>query len=442
MTSRKSRKKIYPELITHCIESLSHDGRGIARINGKTVFVAQGLPGESVQMRYLRKRGNFDEAETVAVLSPALDRRHPACPHFTLCGGCSLQHIEINAQILFKQKALMELFQNLKIAPKEWLPPIVSPPWGYRRKARLGVKFLRKKNRVIIGFRERQGRMIADMSQCQVLIPAIGQRILELIQLIGSLSILDKIPQIEIAAGDNVCALIIRHLENLSAQDLTLIQEFGQKHVFQIYLQSAGIESIFLLYSPFQENLYYLLPQHHLKMEFQPWQFIQINAEVNKAMVDRALELLDCQPHDKVLDLFCGIGNFSLPIAQKSLQVTGVEGDAGAVAQARHNAQLNGIINCQFYTADLFQAQNKTEWGQKNYDKILIDPPRSGAEQIIETIPHWRPQRVVYVSCDIATLARDSSRMSQLGYRLVKAGIMDMFPHTQHAEAIALFEKS
>lgn len=442
MPPRKPRKKTYSEVLTHTIESLSHDGRGIARINGKTVFVAQGLPGESVQLRYLRKRGSFDEAETLSVLTPAPHRRVPLCPHFTLCGGCSLQHIDINAQIQLKQKALLELLQNLKVAPEQWLPPIVSPPWGYRRKARLGVKFLAKKQRVIIGFRERQGRMIADSSQCEVLIPAIGKRLTELVKLISELSIRDKIPQVEVAAGDNVCALIIRHLENFTAQDLTLICDFAQVNELQIYLQSAGIDSIHLLYSPLQENLYYRLPRHRLKLEFQPWQFIQINAEVNKAMVDRALELLDCQPDDKILDLFCGIGNFALAIAQKCAQVTGVEGDAGAVAQAVYNAQINGIANARFYTADLFQNHANSGWAQQKYDKILIDPPRTGAEQMIETLALWQPRRVVYVSCDLATLARDCSKLTQQGYRLVQAGIMDMFPHTQHAEAIALFVKS
>lgn len=442
MPPRKSRKKIYPEVLTHTIETLSHDGRGIARINGKTVFVAQGLPGESVQLRYLRKRGSFDEAETVSVLTSAQNRRDPLCPHFTVCGGCSLQHMDLNAQIQFKQQALMELLQNLKITPEQWLTPLVSPPWGYRRKARLGVKFVTKKDRLIIGFRERQGRMIADSSQCEVLIPAIGKRLPELIKLISGLSIRHKIPQLEVAAGDNVCGLIIRHLENFTQQDLDQITDFAQIYGLQIYLQSAGIDSIRLLYSPGQENLFYLLPAYGLKLEFQPWQFIQINAEVNKAMVDRALELLDCQPNDKILDLFCGIGNFSLALAQKSLRVIGVEGDAGAVAQAIHNAQINGVSNCEFYTADLFQTPFKAEWAQQNYDKILIDPPRSGAEQIIENLALWQPSRVVYVSCDIATLARDSSKLTQQGYRLVKAGIMDMFPHTQHAEAIALFIKS
>jgi 23S rRNA (uracil1939-C5)-methyltransferase len=294
---------------------------------------------------------------------------------------------------------------------------------------------------LIIGFRERQGHLITDTQQCEVLIPAVGKRLVEFAKLISALSIRDKIPQVEVAAGDNVCAVIIRHLLDFSSQDLLKIEEFGRIHQLQIYLQRAGIDSIRLFYSPVNENLYYRLPRYDLRLEFQAWQFIQINAQVNQAMVDKALELLDCQRDDNILDLFCGIGNFTLPIAKLCSQVTGVEGDKSAVLQAIHNAKINGISHCRFFEADLFNPPFHAEWAEQRFNKILIDPPRTGALHIIEYLEKWRPNRIVYVSCDLATLARDSAKLVEQGYQLLKTGIMDMFPHTQHVEAIALFVK-
>lgn len=443
MPRRRKPKFVSQEPVSVLIESLSHDGRGIAHIGGKTVFVAGGLPGETVQFQYSRQRGSFDEGQTLAVLeNPAAMRQNPQCPHFGVCGGCSLQHIHLTAQLQHKQQAFQELlWRQAKIAPQQWLPPIESPAWGYRRKARLGVKFVAKKNRVLIGFRERQGHLIADSQQCEVLVPNIGRHIAAFATLIESLSIRNKIPQLEISAGNNACAVIIRHLAAFSETDLTAIAAFAEQHQLRIYLQPAGNDSVHWFYPTSGPDLHYRLPRYDLTLEFQPLQFIQINATVNQAMIDRALELLDCQPNDRILDLFCGIGNFSLPMVQRGAQVTGIEGDESAVRQAQHNAKLNGL-NGEFYCADLFQPTFSADWAKQSYDKILLDPPRSGAESIIESIHQWQPQRIVYVSCDIATLTRDSLRLAEQGYTLQKAGIMDMFPHTQHAEAIALFEKN
>lgn len=442
MARKKNLKFSNPELSTALIETLSHDGRGIAHRDGKTIFIAKGLPGETVQFHYLRQRGSFDEGQVVSLINPAPQRRVPPCPHFGICGGCSLQHMDLAAQLQHKQDTFKELlWRQTKIEPRQWLRPILSPGSGYRRKARLGVKFVAKKNRVIIGFREHQGRLIADSQQCEVLVPSIGQHIAAFAVMIEKLSIRDKIPQLEISVGDNASAVIIRHLAEFNATDLATLSTFAREYNLRIYLQPGGIDSVRQLYPLSGEALHYLLPRYDLKLEFQPLQFIQINATVNQAMVDQALLLLDCQPHDRILDLFCGIGNFSLPMARRGAQVVGIEGDQAAVQQAIHNAQLNALSQCEFYCADLFQTSFPAAWAQQSFNKMLLDPPRSGAESIIESIEQWSPERIVYVSCDIATLSRDALHLSQKNYVLTQAGIMDMFPHTKHVEAIALFER-
>ncbi len=496
MPRKNKLKLLNQEPVTTTIETLSHDGRGITHLNGKTIFVAGGLPGETLQFEYLRQRGRFDEARAVNIITAKPGRVVPKCAHFGVCGGCSLQHIDLSLQLQYKQQAFQELlWKQARIEPKEWLEPITGPGWGYRRKARLGVKYVAKKNRVLIGFREKQGRLITDCQQCEVLAPAIGQRLNAFAALLGEFSNRDKIPQLEISAADNANAVVIRHLAPFNAADLTALETFAQQHDWRIYLQPHGIDSVKLFYPPIgvpaegnspypmgveggesfapppsfraigsadaqdinrkplplysagmadpltgDDDLYYRLPRYNLRMEFQPLQFIQINAEVNRAMVDRALELLDCQPQDRILDLFCGIGNFSLPMGRLGATVVGVEGDENTVHQARHNAKINNLAQNQFYCANLSEAGFTQDWAQQPFDKMLLDPPRSGAQTIIAAMAQWRPRRLVYVSCDIATLARDSQLMLLQGYTLTKAGLMDMFPHTQHAEAIALFE--
>ncbi len=442
MPRKNKLKLLNQEPVTTTIETLSHDGRGITHLNGKTIFVAGGLPGETLQFEYLRQRGRFDEARAVNIIAPVPGRVEPKCAHFGVCGGCSLQHIDLSLQLQYKQQAFQELlWKQARMEPKQWLEPITGPGWGYRRKARLGVKYVAKKNRVLIGFREKQGRLITDSQQCEVLVPPIGQLLNAFAALLGEFSNRDKIPQLEISAADNANAVVIRHLAPFNALDLTALETFAEQYDWRIYLQPHGIDSVKLFYPlTGDDNLYYQLPHYNLRMEFQPLQFIQINAEVNRAMVDRALELLDCQPEDRILDLFCGIGNFSLPMGRLGATVVGVEGDENTVHQARHNAQINNLAQNQFYCANLSEASFIQDWAQQPFDKMLLDPPRSGAQTVIAALPQWRPCRLVYVSCDIATLARDSQLMALQGYTLTKAGLMDMFPHTQHAEAIALFE--
>ena len=358
MPRKNKLKLLNQEPVTTTIETLSHDGRGIAHLNGKTIFVAGGLPGETLQFEYLRQRGSFDEARAVNIIAATPGRVAPKCAHFGVCGGCSLQHIDLSLQLQYKQQAFQELlWKQARIEPKEWLEPITGPGWGYRRKARLGVKYVAKKNRVLIGFREKQGRLITDSQQCEVLAPAIGQRLNAFAALLGEFSNRDKIPQLEISAADNANAVVIRHLAPFNAADLTALETFAEQHDWRIYLQPHGIDSVKLFYPPTNDDdLYYRLPRYNLRMEFQPLQFIQINAEVNRAMVDRALELLDCQPEDRILDLFCGIGNFSLPMGRLGATVVGVEGDENTVHQARYNAKINNLAQNQFYCANLSEA--------------------------------------------------------------------------------------
>ncbi len=440
MPRRRQHKTPPKTIFTATVENLSHDGRGIAHIQGKTTFIEGGLPGEEVHFHYLQQRSRFDEALVSQVLKPIATRCIPQCAHFGVCGGCLLQHMHLDHQLTYKQQVFQELLQHqAKLQPLEWLPPLSGPPWGYRRKARLAVKYVVKKNRLLIGFRERRGRFVADINHCPVLHPVIGERLQALSFLINEFSIRDKIPQIEVAIGDNHGAIIIRHLEPFSVTDLTLLKEFAIEHSLYVYLQPGGLESVHLWYPQDAKPLHYRLTHYDLVLEFQPWQFIQVNAAVNQKMIDQAISLLAIQPQDKILDLFCGIGNFSLPIARCGALVTGVEGDSSTVEQAIKNAQNNRLTNCQFYCSDLFSPPFHLEWAQHQYDKLLLDPPRSGAPLIADYIQNWNPSRIVYISCNLTTLVRDSSILCQKGYQLTKTGIMDMFPHTQHVEAIALF---
>ena len=322
------------------------------------------------------------------------------------------------------------------------MAPIVSPAWGYRRKARLGVKYIGKKEKLIIGFREKKGRLITDCQQCEVLHPSIGKKLLDFSALLTSLSIREHIPQLEIAVGDQNSAVIVRHLQSFSSNDLETLTAFANQTHLQIYLQPAGLESIHPLCPESTKSLCYTLARYHLTLEFRPQHFIQVNAFVNEKMIDLALDLLDIQPNDQILDLFCGIGNFSLPMARLQARVTGVEGDDSAVQQAMYNAKINHIEEIEFYKDDLFSESWSAPWATKTYHKMLLDPPRAGAAAIVNNIQRWQPEKIVYVSCDLATLTRDAQILHQQGYRMIKAGIMDMFPHTQHVEAIILFNKS
>jgi len=423
------------------IESLSHDGRGVAHVDGKAVFIEGALPGEEVLFTYAVQRKRYDEGTVVQILKPSPQRVTPRCAHFNICGGCSLQHMDAAAQIEAKQQVMLDNLRQIgRVAPEQVLPPLRGPHWGYRRRARLGVKFVIKKDRLLVGFREKRNALLADLERCEVLHPSVGERLPELRALIASLESYNCIPQIEVAVGDEATALVFRNLAALSGSDLERLQQFGEAHGLQIYLQPAGPESVSLVW-PAAASLSYRLPDYGLELFFSPTDFMQVNGEINRAMIASVIGLLDLKPQEHVLDLFCGLGNFTLPLARHAGHVTGVEGDARLVERAQSNAQHNGIRNAEFYAADLSQDLAQQPWAEQRFDKILLDPPRTGALEIVRQLPVFGASRIVYVSCNPATLARDAQELVQCGYRLLSAGVMDMFPHTTHVESIALFEK-
>ena len=424
------------------ITDLTHDGRGVAHVNGKAVFVSGALAGERVRMRFSGKHRHYDEAVVEEVLSASPDRVAPQCAHFGVCGGCALQHLAPAAQIAAKQRVLLENLERIgKVSPHEVLPALTDSPWGYRRKGRLSAKFVEKKGRVLVGFRESNGRYVADIAACDVLHPAVGKRIAEIGALIESLDSKREIPQIEIAAGDAVVALVFRHLQPLSERDIAALTAFAQRTQLAIYLQPGGVDSVAALW-PADAQLSFRLPSYDVELDFRPLDFIQVNSVLNRRMIDHALALLDPQPADRVLDLFCGLGNFTLPLARRAAQVTGVEGEAGLVRRAAENAQRNSIVNAQFFAADLAADQHDAPWAKTDYDLLLLDPPRSGAEALLEYLPRKSARRIVYVSCHPASLARDAGVLAHRhGFSLTHAGVMDMFPHTAHVESIAVFSR-
>lgn len=440
--SRSKPKSLPAAPVPVHIDALSHDGRGVARIEGKAVFIDGGLPGEDVRAIYTAVHRDFDEAVVVEVLKASPDRVEPRCAHFGVCGGCSMQHLRPENQIEFKQQQLLENLRRIgHLEPDTVLPPLTGPYWGYRRKARLGVKFVRKKGRMMVGFRERHTHFLADLNRCEVLYPHIGTRIEVLRELVGNLSVFDQLPQIEVAAGDDSVALVFRHLQPLALDDEAQLRRFGETHDIAIYLQPKGPDSIHLLW-PDAARLSYRLAEYGVEVEFQPSDFTQVNSEINRSLVAKAIEYLAPLPNERVLDLFCGLGNFALALARQARHVTGVEGDEGLVRRARLNAERNGIANATFHTADLNGDFAGAPWARETYDKVLLDPPRSGAQEIVQRLARFGAARVVYVSCNPATLARDAAEITQRqGYRLVSAGVLDMFPHTAHVESIAVFER-
>lgn len=438
----KRRSALPTEPVRARIESLTHDGRGVTHIEGKTVFVDGALAGEVVEFQYIGRQRRYDEAKTLTVIEASADRVLARCAHFGVCGGCALQHVREAAQIEAKQKSLLDDLERIgRVKPKHVLPPLTGPSWGYRRKARLAVKYVIKKERVLVGFREKHSHYLADIANCEVLYPAVATLLPQLSTLVAALSIKEQIPQIEVAVGDNATALILRHLAPLHEADRQLLTGFAQQHAIHLYLQPKGPDSVMLLW-PKQGVLTYKLARHNVEFEFRPTLFTQVNAQMNAFMVDRALELLDVQAQDQVLDLFCGLGNFTLPIARRAAQVVGVEGDAGLVQAARDNAQHNAVSNVDYHASNLSENVMIYPWARQTYDKILLDPPRSGAHELVQQAALWSAPRVVYVSCNPATLARDAGVLvNERGYRLISAGVMDMFPHTAHVESIALFQK-
>ncbi|MDF2691147.1 MAG: rRNA methyltransferase [Gammaproteobacteria bacterium] len=429
---------------TAVISKLSHEGRGIAYVNGKATFINNALPGEEVRFRYTRRKSQFDEGHLLEVIKASPDRVQPACAVYGICGGCSLQHISPQAQIKFKQQVLAEQFQHFgQVMPQQWLEPLQAEVWGYRHKARLSVKFVAKKGGAMVGFREREPRYITDMQRCEILHPLLGERIQLLREWIGSLESAAEIPQLEIAVDDAKAAIIIRHLNALSDQDLEKIRQFAKQYEFWIYLQPKGPDSIHLFYPNQADDLLsYSLPNHNIVMQFHPNDFTQVNMPLNRRMLDLAINLLEIKQTDRILDLFCGLGNFTLPIARYAHEVVGVEGDNKMTERAALNAKQNQVNNAKFHMANLFEDVSNQPFMQQAYHKVLLDPPRAGAEQIILQLGKISPQRIVYISCNPATLARDAGILvNQLGYKLETAGVMDMFPHTSHVESIALFVK-
>lgn len=438
----RRRNKPPPDPLPACIESLSHEGRGIARIDGKTVFIDGALPGEQVRFLYTRKRGQFDEGRTVEVVEPSESRVEPRCRHYGMCGGCSLMHLDGEEQILHKQSVLLEQLQHLGgVEPEQVLPPLPASRWGYRRKARLGVKYVAGKEKVLVGFREKHSSFIADIDSCEVLHPILGEAIGQLKELVHELSVYRQIPQLEVAVSDTVAAVVIRHLAPLTGDDRRILADFEAQRPVRFYLQPGGLDSVHSLSGEDGQNLHYRLDRHDITMEFSPIDFTQVNFELNALLVDRVIELLELNEADQVLDLFCGLGNFTLPIARYVKQATGLEGSEDLVLRAQKNAQKNGLANAGFGVCNLAEPGAGPHISGYAYNKVLLDPPRSGAQEIIEQLVPERVEKLVYVSCNPATLARDAGILSkQGGLSLKAAGVMDMFPHTSHVESIALFE--
>lgn len=438
----KQRKRLPPDPVEADIESMTHEGRGLTHVDGKAVFVFGALAGERVRFRYTRVQRRYDEGEVVEVLSPASERVQPRCAHFGVCGGCALQHMDADAQIRMKQQTLADVLSRIgKVEPERWLPPLTAGHWGYRRKARLGVRRVAKKGRVLVGFRERGSAFVTDCAHCDVLHPDVGNRLDDLARLVEALDIRERVPQIEVAQGDGPAVLVFRVLDPPSEADLARLQQFSADTGLHVYLQPGGTDSVAALPGQAVE-LSYALPRHQVRIAFEPTDFTQVNLELNRLMLDQALDLLDPQPDERVLDLFCGVGNFSLPIARRARSVVGVEGEQGLVERARRNAARNAISNAEFHQADLYADLEAAPWQRERFDKVLLDPPRSGAREVLDLIDRLGARRVVYVSCYASTLARDAEHLVHaLGYRLAAAGAMDMFPHTAHLESMALFER-
>lgn len=425
------------------IIALSHDGRGITHIEGKTTFVSNALVDEEMLVTITKKHSRYLEAIPVTRVSSSPDRVEPHCQHFGLCGGCSLQHLSTHAQLAHKEKTLFEQLKHFgKVTPRTRLTPLTGTVWGYRRKARLGVRYVEKKGRVLVGFREKSSRYLADIDRCVTLHPMVGERIIALKNFLLTLEGYRHIAQIEVAIGDDHGALVIRHLEPLSSIDQTHWQNFGKQTGLQIYFQPNPPLPLKKLWPNDElDYLHYDLPTYQLTMRFHPLDFVQINAEINQIMIQQALSLLEPTTSDTILDLFCGLGNFTLPIAKQAKAVIGIEGHAEMVKRATENASLNQISNATFYAANLDQPSPNATWLQKTYDKILLDPARTGAQYIIPYFSQLGAKRIVYISCNPATLARDANVLvHQLGYTLKAAGIINMFPQTSHIEAITVFE--
>ena len=439
--ARKKRRE--PETAT--IMAVAHDGRGIADTDGKKAFVAGALEGENVTFIRRKFRRNFDEAELLEVHDASPDRIEAKCEAFGRCGGCSLQHVSAEQQRAIKSQTLRDNLERIgRVEPVTWLEPMTGPVWNYRRRARLAVKDVFGKGRTLVGFRERHAPFITDMNRCEVLAAPMDSMIADLSELIGGLSIRARLPQIEVAVAENDIALVLRVLDPPSDADIAALRVFGEDHGLRIYLQTGGLDTVALLYpDAVDDSLFYTLPEFDIRVDFEPVDFVQVNSDINQRMVHFAVEQLDAGADDRVLDLFCCIGNFSLPLARKAGTVLGVEGDQSLVRRATENATRNGLDNVTFRVADLSKIDGTEAWVREGWDRMLLDPARSGAAEVVTRMHLFKPERIVYVSCHPGTLARDAGTLvHEQGYQLESAGIIDMFPHTAHVESIAVFTKS
>jgi 23S rRNA (uracil1939-C5)-methyltransferase len=427
------------------IESLDQEGRGIAHADGKVIFIEGALTGETVSYASYRKKPSFELAQMTELHRAASIRVQPACAHFGVCGGCSMQHLDARVQVAVKQRILEESLARIgRVKPETMLPAIYGQSWGYRERARISVKYVIKKSKTLVGFHERRSSFVADMQSCEILAPKIAGLIQPLAKLVEGLSIRDKLPQIEVAVGEHVDALVLRVMAPPSAEDEAALRAFADQHQVQFWLQSKGPETIVPFHPLNAPALSYSLPEFGITMPFAPGEFTQVNSALNRVMVSRALRLLDPQPDEHIVDFFCGLGNFTLPIARSGARVLGVEGSDALVKRAAQNARTNDLSgNTQFAAMNLFEMDEAKLASLGKFDKWLIDPPRDGAMELVKSItPGIAPQLIVYVSCNPATLARDAAELVQRGYVLKSAGVMNMFPQTSHVESIAVFEKA
>jgi 23S rRNA (uracil1939-C5)-methyltransferase len=426
------------------VVELTHQAEGVIRGEGKAVFVAGALPGERISFRRVSFHKSHDEAELLEVHEASPHRVAPRCAHFGVCGGCARQHLEPQAQL---RATLKELADNLErigqVAPQEWLPPLLGPVWGYRRRARLSSRYVSKKGRSLVGFREKQGKYVADVSRCEVLAEPVAGLVGKLGELLTGMQRRQSVPQIEVSLSDGERVLVMRVLEALPGSDLEALRAFEREHGLRILLQPGGLDSVAPL-TPGPLDLHYRLEEFDLRLDFGPTDFVQVNGAINSAMVARAIELLQVSPADRVLDLYFGLGNFTLPLARHAAAVVGVEGEAGLFERARANARQNGLENAAFHVADLSVAPDRTlPWMRGGYDKVLLDPPRVGAREVLSAVAQLAPRRVVYISCHTGSLARDLGLLTQEhGFRLRAAGVLDMFPHTTHVESMAVLERA
>lgn len=426
------------DVSTVCIESLAQDGRGVARREGKVVFVRGALAGERIELDRVRHRRHYDEAAVGRIIEASAARVEPRCAHFGICGGCALQHLALPEQLAIKEQALVDALERVGgVRPRRLFARIAGPAWGYRRRARLGAKYVHPKERVLVGFHEAAGRFVTDAGECRVLAWPGDDLPARLSALIGSLDLYARCPQVEFAAGESGAAFVFRLLGEPGGEDVRRLIDFAREHDSAVWIQTGGPASLRLLHGPALLN--YALPGFDVTLHFLPTDFVQVNAAVNRALVAAAVERLAPGADSRMLELYSGIGNFSLPFARRVKEVVSVEGAPVLVQRARANARANAIGNVTHYTADLSEPPAGAAWLQGRYDAVLLDPPRSGARPVIPELRRVGAERILYVSCHPATLARDAAELDAAGFALEAAGVADMFPHTAHAEAMALF---